>query len=216
MDRHWSESNKLRGNRLNIYHIYSAKPEGGVLENKDVLNKLQELRSFGTVIGLILSGANQAETLQKVLKIKHEADPLFQSVQVTRNVLERSATDALVTASQSGIGIIVKEAVANGRLTNRNNEASFFNKKEQLIFIAKKYNVSIDAISIAYILKQHWVSTVLSGAANQEQFKSNLNALKVEMSESDLNIFNSMMETPEKYWRTCSELQWNSNVMLLS
>ena len=108
LNRHWSESNELLGNRLNIYHIHSATPDSGVLENKDVLNKLRELRSSEAVIGLTLSGANQAETLQKALTIKHEADPLFQSVQVTWNVLERSATDALVTASQSGIGIIVK------------------------------------------------------------------------------------------------------------
>ena len=112
-------------------------------------------------------------------------------------------------AHQSGIGVIVKEAVANGRLTSRNNDASFFNKKEQLQAIAKKYNVGIDAISIAYILRQPWVSTVLSGAANQEQLISNLKAPKVKLNERELNIINSMVETPKEYWGIRSELEWN-------
>ncbi|MEJ2195221.1 MAG: aldo/keto reductase [Ignavibacteriaceae bacterium] len=209
LNRQWSESKTLLGSRLNIYHIHSATLDSGVLENKEVLDKLWEIRSSGTVIGLTLSGANQDETLQKALTIKRKDEFLFQSVQVTWNILERSATDLLVTASQSGVGIIIKEALANGRLTSRNNEASFYSKKEQLNIIAKKYNVNIDAISIAYILKQNWVTTILSGAATQEQLMSNLNALRVNFNESELNILNSMVETPEKYWKTRSELEWN-------
>ncbi|MCZ6704031.1 MAG: aldo/keto reductase [Ignavibacteria bacterium] len=209
LNRQWSESKDLLGERLNIYHIHSATIESGVLENIDVLKKLWELRTLGMVIGLTLSGDNQTETLQKALTVKSGDDFLFQSVQVTWNILERSTTDVLMSASQSGIGIIIKEALANGRLTSRNDEASFFNKKEQLQVIAKKYNAGIDAISIAYILRQPWVSTVLSGATTQEQLESNLKALKVELNESELNIINSMVEPPKKYWTTRSELVWN-------
>ena len=209
LNRQLSESEGFLNNKINIYHIHSATLESGVLENRDVLDRLWEIRSSGTVIGLTLSGEKQAETLQKALTIKLGDDFLFQSVQATWNILERSTTDVLINASQSGIGIIIKEALANGRLTSRNNEASFFNKKEQLKKIGKKYNVGIDAISLAYILRQSWVSTVLSGAVTTDQFDSNLKALKVELSESDINILNSMVETPDKYWRTRSELEWN-------
>jgi aryl-alcohol dehydrogenase-like predicted oxidoreductase len=209
LKRQWSESKELFGDRLNIYQIHSATIESGVLEKKDLLYRLWELREDGIVIGLTLSGVNQSKTLQKALTIKSRDEFLFQSVQVTWNILERSTTDILLKASHAGFGIIIKEALANGRLTSRNDEATFFNKKEQLQSIAKKYNVGIDAVSLAYILRQPWVSTVLSGAVNQEQFKSNLKALKVELSESDLNIINSMVETPEKYWGIRSELEWN-------
>ena len=209
LNRQWKESKALLGERLNIYQIHSATIESGVLENRQVLNRLWELRTLGMVIGLTLSGDNQTETLQKALTVKSGDDFLFQSVQVTWNILERSTTDVLMSASQSGIGIIIKEALANGRLTSRNNEAAFFNKKQQLQVIAKKYNAGIDAISIAYILRQPWVSTVLSGATTQEQLESNLKALKVELNESELNIINSMVEPPKKYWGTRSELAWN-------
>lgn len=209
LKRQWSESKELLGDRLNIYQIHSATIESGVLDNKNLLYRLWELKEEGIVIGLTLSGANQGETLRKALSIISRGEYLFQAVQVTWNILERSTTDILTDAHQSGIGVIVKEAVANGRLTSRNNEASFFNKKEQLQGIAKKYNVGIDAISIAYILRQPWVSTVLSGAANQEQLKSNLKALKVKLNESELNIINSMVETPKTYWGIRAELEWN-------
>ena len=209
LNRQWKESKALLGERLNIYQIHSATIESGVLENIDVLKKLWELRTLGMVIGLTLSGDNQTETLQKALTVKSGDDFLFQSVQVTWNILERSTTDVLMSASQSGIGIIIKEALANGRLTSRNNEAAFFNKKQQLQVISKKYNAGIDAISIAYILRQPWVSAVLSGATTQEQLESNLKALKVELNESELNIINSMVEPPKKYWKTRSELAWN-------
>ena len=209
LNRQWKESKALLGERLNIYQIHSATIESGVLENIDVLKKLWELRTLGMVIGLTLSGDNQTETLQKALTVKSGDDFLFQSVQVTWNILERSTTDVLMSASQSGIGIIIKEALANGRLTSRNNEAAFFNKKQQLQVISKKYNAGIDAISIAYILRQPWVSAVLSGAVTNEQLKSNLKALKVVLSESDVSILNSMVETPQEYWKTRSELAWN-------
>jgi len=209
LNRQWSESKKLLGDRLNIYQIHSATLDSGVLEDKDVLKKLWELRSSGTVIGLTLSGVNQTTTLQKVLTIKRGDDLLFQSVQTTWNILERSTTDVLVEASKAGFGVIIKEAVANGRLTNKNDEASFFNKKEQLKRIAKRYNVGIDAIAIAYILQHSWVSTVLSGAVTSEQLESNLKALNVKLSVADLNMLYSMVEIPEKYWKTRSELEWN-------
>ena len=132
LDRQWKESNALLGERLNIYHIHSATIESGVLDNSQVLNKLWELRASGTIIGLSLSGGKQTETLKKALTVKREDDFLFQSVQVTWNILERSTSDVLETASQSGFGIIVKEALANGRLTSKNTTAAFSAKRKAL------------------------------------------------------------------------------------
>ncbi|MCH8032470.1 MAG: aldo/keto reductase [Bacteroidetes bacterium] len=209
LDRQWKESNALLGERLNIYHIHSATIESGVLDNSQVLNKLWELRASGTIIGLSLSGGKQTETLKKALTVKREDDFLFQSVQVTWNILERSTSDVLETASQSGFGIIVKEALANGRLTSKNTTAAFSAKRKALQGIANKYNVGIDAIAIVYILQQPWTTTVLSGAVTKEQLNSNLKALKVVLSKSDLDFINSMTESPRKYWKTRAQLPWN-------
>jgi aryl-alcohol dehydrogenase-like predicted oxidoreductase len=41
----------------------------------------------------------------------------FDTVQATWNLLERSAGPVLAEAHAAGLGVIVKEALANGRLT---------------------------------------------------------------------------------------------------
>ena len=45
---------------------------------------------------------------------------LFDGVQATWNLLERSAGPALAEAHAAGLGVVLKEALANGRLTARN------------------------------------------------------------------------------------------------
>jgi aryl-alcohol dehydrogenase-like predicted oxidoreductase len=47
---------------------------------------------------------------------------LFDAVQATWNLLEPSAGPALAEAHAAGLGVIVKEALANGRLTDRNDD----------------------------------------------------------------------------------------------
>ena len=56
----------------------------------------------------------QAETIERALEVGG-----FDTVQATWNLLERSAGPALAEAHDAGLGVIVKEALANGRLTAR-------------------------------------------------------------------------------------------------
>ncbi len=51
--------------------------------------------------------------------------PLFDSVQATWNLLEQSAGAALLEAQQRGVSVIIKEGMANGRLTSRNSRPGF-------------------------------------------------------------------------------------------
>ena len=58
------ESRSLLGDRLQLYEIHSATVESRVLENDEVLRELLRLRSGGLVIGLTVTGPNQAETIR--------------------------------------------------------------------------------------------------------------------------------------------------------
>jgi aryl-alcohol dehydrogenase-like predicted oxidoreductase len=209
LNRQWQESSELLGKRLNIYHIHSATLESGVLDNNEVLDKLWELRSSGIIVGLSLSGEKQSETLDKALSITSGNEQLFQSVQVTWNILEQAATEILLKASALGLGIIVKEALANGRLTDRNNDPGFAKKMNVLKIMSEKYKVGIDALGMAYILAQPWVGVVLSGASTVEQLLSNLEGGRVELSEEDLNILKNMTEDSGEYWKNRAGLRWN-------
>lgn len=209
LNRQWLESFDLLQEKIDIYHIHSATLESGVLQNEEVLDRLWNLKAAGVVVGLSLSGVRQAETLVKALEIVRDDDMLFKSVQVTWNILEKSATEILKEASAKGCGIIIKEALANGRLTHRNIDAAFKEKKLQLELIAAKYNVGIDSVSIAFVLRQPWVSSVLSGASSMDQVISNVKAFNFNLDDKDISILSEMEEKPADYWTARANLEWN-------
>jgi aryl-alcohol dehydrogenase-like predicted oxidoreductase len=205
----WQETLNTLHHSPDIYHIHSASMESGVLENNQVLDYLWELRENGLIVGLSLSGARQAETLERSLEIKSSSKQLFQSVQITWNILERSATDSISKAVKAGYGIIVKEALANGRLTTRNTVPDFQEKFNVISGIAESHHVGVDAIAIAYILNQSWISTVLSGAAQRSHLESNLDALRIGLDPTEIEKLDQLAESPENYWQTRSDLEWN-------
>ena len=118
--RQLAESQERLGCYLDLYQIHSATLDSGVLERSDVLDELARVRDAGLRIGLSLSGPGQATTLAKALAVERDGQLLFGCVQATWNVLEPSAGAALLQAHELGLGVIVKEALANGRLTSRN------------------------------------------------------------------------------------------------
>ena len=107
------------------------------------------------------------------------------------------------------MGIIVKEGLANGRLTDRNTVADFSKKRSLLEGLASKHEMSIDAIALAAVLHQPWAGTVLSGAAQSMHLLANLRALDVRLDQDDLEILRGFAESPEVYWKTRSALAWN-------
>src|SRR5262249_34270387 len=117
--RQIAESRSLLGNRLQLYQIHSATLESGVLEDVAVLRELLQLRSTGLVIGWPVTGPNQPDVIRRARDVNVGGANPFQAVQATWNLLEPSAGAALADAKARGWGVIVKEALANGRLTDR-------------------------------------------------------------------------------------------------
>ena len=61
------ESRSLLGDDLRVYQIHSATLESGVLDDAVVLRELLQLQSNGLVIGLSVSGPNQADVIRRAL-----------------------------------------------------------------------------------------------------------------------------------------------------
>ena len=203
------ESKEILGPHLNLYQIHSATLESGVLENREVLNELAWLRAGGLKIGLTLTGPKQAEILRRALEIAVDGERLFDCVQATWNLLEQSADAALQEADDAGLGVIIKEALANGRLTDRNNDAAFAPKRDLLAKEATRLGTRLDALALAAALAQPWVDVVLSGAANVDQLNSNVvaNAVHWDMEASEL--LGTLAELPDDYWNTRGGMAWN-------
>jgi aryl-alcohol dehydrogenase-like predicted oxidoreductase len=209
LQRQWQESRTNLGAYLRLYQIHSATLESGVLDNPSVLGELARLKEDGLYIGLSLSGPAQAEVLKRATDIELEGVRLFDCVQVTWNLLEPSTGPILHRVHRAGMGILVKEALANGRLTARNHEPAFAPKLALLEHQASRLHTTVDALALAAVLAQPWLDVVLSGAATIEQLRSNVKALEVPWDEEAESHVATLAEAPAAYWATRSELAWN-------
>ncbi len=206
LQRQIGESRALLGDFLNLYQIHSATLDSGVLQNEGVLAELAQLKADGLKIGLSLSGDRQADTLYRALDIQlADGRLLFDAVQATWNLLEPSAGAALQAAHKAGLGVIVKEALANGRLTPRSQEP----KMQLLRQLAAEKGTTMDALALAGVLAQPWVGVALSGAAAVDQLQANVQAVTVDWDEETAVRLHALVEPPAQYWRTRSQLAWN-------
>jgi aryl-alcohol dehydrogenase-like predicted oxidoreductase len=204
LKRQYAESRAELGEHLCLYQIHSATLESGVLADRGVMSELAHLKSEGVAIGLSVSGPGQAEVIRRSLEVRADGRDLFQTVQATWNPLEHSAGAALAEAHQAGYGVIVKEALANGRLTNRGDLA-----KGLLGEIATRHGVEVDAVAIAATLANPWVDVVLSGAVTAGQLASNLAALSVSLSSTELDALATLGEPSPRYWSFRRRSPWS-------
>jgi aryl-alcohol dehydrogenase-like predicted oxidoreductase len=195
------ESRTLLGDRLRLYQIHSATIESGVLDDGRVLDELGRLQSEGLAIGLTVTGPGQAEVIRRALDVNTRRANLFQVVQATWNLLEPSAGPALADAKALGLGVIVKEALANGRLTDRNIEDNVLPLKTY----ADAHRTSPDVVALAAALSNSWVDVVLSGAVTVEQLTSNLQAA---VFSERLGHWPEIAERSHEYWDRRRTLPW--------
>jgi aryl-alcohol dehydrogenase-like predicted oxidoreductase len=205
LTRQTAESSALLGDHLDLYQIHSATLDSGVLEDRAVLDELTRLRDQGLVIGLSSSGPAQGATIRRALELTAAGKAPFACVQATWNLLEPSAGSALAEASQAGWGVIVKEAVANGRLTPHGRGPA----TQALAGIAATHDVGVDAVALAAVLANPWADVVLSGAVTPAQLASNLAAPRVELGDEELEELTTLAEPPERYWRERADLSWS-------
>ena len=123
--------------------------------------------------------------IRRALAVRVDGVNPFQSVQATWNLLEPSAGPALAEAHDAGWGVIIKEALANGRLADRDQEA------------------------IAAALAKPWVDVVLSGAVTSGQLRSNVAALSVRLSTDELADLSKLAEPADRYWKERGQLAWH-------
>ncbi|MEM9037827.1 MAG: aldo/keto reductase [Actinomycetota bacterium] len=174
--RQLAETRELLGDRLDVYQVHSVTPDSPVLDDVPLIDALGALRDSGVAIGISTSGPRQGEVIDAAL-----ASPLpLDAVQVTWNLLEPSAAPALQRAADAGVAVIVKEAMANGRLLEEGSD---------------------DAAALSAALRQPFTDVALSGAATVAHLESNARAPSAVPAEA-------VPLDPERYWRERSERAW--------
>jgi aryl-alcohol dehydrogenase-like predicted oxidoreductase len=201
--RQLAETRALLGDHLDVYHVHSATLDTGVLDDAELHAALAALRDTGVRVGVSTSGPEQGAAIRKAVGVTVDGAPLFTSIQATWNVLETSAGGALADAAAAGCSVIVKEAVANGRLT-----AAEAADGDRAAALAAELGIGVDQLAIAAALAQPWAATVLSGAATAEQLASNLAAAAVHLPPAALDELAALAEPPAEYWAARSRRPW--------
>jgi aryl-alcohol dehydrogenase-like predicted oxidoreductase len=206
-----AESATLLGERLALYQIHSATAESGCLEDESLLRALVGGRRSGAyrAVGLTLTGAGARRSLELALAARLDGERVFDVVQATFNVLEPSLRDLLVDARRTGMGVILKEVHANGRLTPANQRPSDQPLRRRLGEVARRSSLGIDQLALAFAATQGWADVVLSGAASVAQLASHVAALGAPLDTSTLVELESLAEPPGVYWQNRATLPWS-------
>jgi aryl-alcohol dehydrogenase-like predicted oxidoreductase len=197
LNRQLAESLGILGANLGLYQIHSANPDNAVLSSADVLDALRRLRERPMAIGITVTGPDQAQVIDAAVELD-----LFDTVQATWNLLEPSSGEALARAHEAGLTVIVKEAVANGRLTNAGDQPALRNA-------ADARGLTADTLAISAVLAQPWADIVLSGAVTIDTLHSNL-AASAAVWDADLAALGlELAQPPAVYWRERSQRPWS-------
>jgi aryl-alcohol dehydrogenase-like predicted oxidoreductase len=101
---------------------------------------------------------------------------------------------ALSEAKAAGWTVIVKEALANGRLAEPGRAPALLGAHP-------------DVTALAAALHQPWADVVLCGAATVAQLRSNVAAL-AESTGHDLDRLSALACDPRDYWAARRALRW--------
>lgn len=195
----WRETDALLGSRLGLYQVHSLTLESPALRDEALLRRLIEVRNtHGVALGASVTGARQGEVIDAMVALEVEGVRVFDWVQATWNLLERSAGPALLRARSAGLRVIVKEALANGRLTSRGTHSALLDE-------ARSHGVTPDALALACALAQPFVDVVLSGATTLPQLESNLRACDLAAPPE---LLSSLALPAAQYWNERAHLAW--------
>src|SRR6266446_1595209 len=221
-ERLLSESVERLEGYLSLYQIHSVTADGRTLEDDALIDAIARLRERGIRAGLSVSGAGQDVAIRRSLEVRRDGVRVFDSVQATWNLLERGAESALKDAHDAGMRVVVKEALANGRLTGeaeggkredgsgkRDNDDVLFPAVARIREVAEGRGTPIEMLALGAALARPWADVVLTGAATVGQIQSNITALEFAYDPELEEELRSVSINSAEYWRARSSFRWN-------
>jgi aryl-alcohol dehydrogenase-like predicted oxidoreductase len=210
-ERQLAESVERLGRYLSLYQIHSVTAESKTLDDDALIDAIARLRERGIRAGLSVSGAGQDVAIRRSLEVRRDGQRVFDSVQATWNLLERGAERALEDAHAAGMKVVVKESLANGRLThaNRDDDRVFAPLVARIRELAEVRGTTIEMLALAAALARPWADVVLTGAATENQIRSSVAALAVSWDADLENQLRPISIASDEYWKVRGSFRWN-------
>jgi aryl-alcohol dehydrogenase-like predicted oxidoreductase len=107
--------------------------------------------------------------------------------------------------------VVVKESLANGRLTqgNRNEDEVMYPAVARIRELAESRGTTVEMLALGAALARPWADTVLTGAATVGQIQSNVAALELRYDDAlDEQVRSAALSSAE-YWHGRSSFGWN-------
>src|SRR5712671_2208432 len=154
--RQLAESYERLGKYLSLYQIHSVTAESKTLEDDALIDAIAHLRERGIRAGLSVSGAGQDVAIRRSLEVRRDGVRVFDSVQATWNLLQRGAESALQESHDAGMKVVVKESLANGRLTqaNRRDDEVFSPAVARIRELAENRGTKVEMLALGAALSR--------------------------------------------------------------
>ncbi|PAK55053.1 aldo/keto reductase [Paenibacillus sp. 7541] len=194
---------RLNTDYVDLYQIHTFDPHTPL---EETLRTLDDMVSAGKV--RYIGASNYAAwEIMKALGISEQKGYVrYVSTQTSYSLADRTPEVELVPLClDQGVGIIPYFPLAGGILTGKYNQGSlvpagsradtdpnfqrFLEERnvklgEQVSQLAAEHGYSPSALSLAWLMKQPAVSTVIVGATKTEQLDNNLQSLDIEINET--------------------------------
>ncbi len=187
----------LKTDYVDIWQIHNV--DRNVLAEAEVIAEVfADVRSSGQVrfCGGSFYGA---ELPMQALDREHFPD-LFDVMQITYSVLDQRLADQFFArAQEAGVGIVARSVLLKGALTERAehlpphlHELRLRSRAFRELIKASKLGATPAQVAIAFALAQPAIHAVLIGVRTEDELRSNLHSLTVELNESLLQQLESL------------------------
>ncbi|MBQ1121115.1 aldo/keto reductase [Streptomyces sp. A73] len=196
---------RLGTDHLDIYHVHEWD---GLTPPEETMEALDSLVRAGKVRYLGVSNYSGWQLMKALGAADAHGYQRFVSNQIYYSLESRDAEYELVPLSlDQGLGIMVWSPLAGGLLSGKyrrgqqadsgrhltewseppvRNEEKLYDTIETVVDIAAAHGVSPAQVSLAYLLAQPGVTTLVVGARKDEQLRDNLGAVDVRLDPADL------------------------------
>jgi aryl-alcohol dehydrogenase-like predicted oxidoreductase len=172
----------LQTDYIDLLQIHSASAD--VVRGGETIAAMKDAQREGKVRFLGLS--TEHEDAARLAIESHDYDTL----QISHNLLKRMLSDALFPlAEQHHVGIIVKDSLAQGKLTEKFHDIADVNERERIERyrrIAAAESMTLPDLALRFSLTPDVVSTVIVGTKNADHFRANVNAAAAGALSHDL------------------------------